>query len=108
MIKKIIEKLKSLSTGTAVHTVLQVLIYINQFIAILGSSSFASSPVYQWISFGVTLVITPLTYWYNNDWTKAAQTSEEIFEMLKDGEITYEEMNKFIEEHKVLDNKDEK
>jgi hypothetical protein len=39
---------------------------------------------------------------------KAAQTSEEIFEMLKDGEITYEEMNKFIEEHKVLDNKEEK
>ena len=108
MIKKIIEKLKSLSTGTAVHTVLQVLIYINQFITILGSSSFASSPVYQWISFGVTLVITALTYLYNNDWTKAAQTSEEIFEMLKDGEITYEEMNKFIEEHKVLDNKEEK
>lgn len=104
MIKKIIEKLKSLSTGTAIRTVLQILIYINQFIAILGSSSFAASPVYQWISFGVTLVITALTYWYNNDWTKAAQTSEEIFDMLKDGKITYEEMKKFIDEH----NKEEK
>ena len=99
MIKKIIEKLKSLSAGTTIRTILQILIYINQFIAILGSSSFASSPVYQWISFGVTLVITALTYWYNNDWTKAAQTSEEIFDMLKDGKITYEEMKKFIEEH---------
>lgn len=104
--KKIIEKLKSLSTGTMVRTVLQVLIYINQFIAVLGSSSFASSPVYQWVSFIVTLVITGLTYWYNNDWTKAAQTSEEIFDMLKDGKITYEEMNKFIEDHKSIENKE--
>ena len=97
---KIFEKLKSLDKGTMVRTVLQALVYVNQFVALLGSTSFASSPIYQWVSFGVTLVITALSYWYNNDWTKLSQLSRDVFDMLKDGEISDEEIKEFIETHK--------
>lgn len=105
--KKIWEKLKSLDKGTILRTILQVLVYVNQFIALLGSTSFATSPVYQWISFGVTLVITALSYWYDNDWTKFSQLARDIFDMMKDGKISDEEAKEFIENHKKENNKGE-
>lgn len=105
--KKIWEKLKSLDKGTILRTILQVLVYVNQFIALLGSTSFAASPIYQWISFGVTLVITALSYWYDNDWTKFSQLARDIFDMMKDGKISDEEAKEFIENHKKENNKGE-
>lgn len=98
--KSIIDKLKTVKASTWVRTVLQILVYINQFVALLGKESFASQPWYQWLSFGLTLVITIVTYWYNNDWTNFAQLTGDIFDMLKDGKITQDEITAFIEKHK--------
>lgn len=92
--------MKKVDIHTIIRTVLQGLAYVNQFIAILGNSSFASSPVYQWISFGITVVVTLLTYWYNNDWSNAAITVRDIFDMMKDGKITKEEVDDFIKKYK--------
>lgn len=98
--KKIIDKIKSLDKWTIFRTVLQLAAYINQFIAVIGMSSFASHPAYQWISFIVTLVVTAVTYWYNNDWTNFAQMAGDVFNMLRDGKITKEELDEFIAKHK--------
>lgn len=98
--KKIIDKIKSLDKGTICRTVLQIATYVNQLIALVGMTSFASSPVYQWITFGVTLVVTAVSYWYNNDWTNFAQLAGEILDMLSDGKITKEELEEFIQKHK--------
>lgn len=97
--KKFFEKIKSLDTGTKVRTIIQFLSYINQAVALIGMSSYASSPVYQWISFGITLVITLIGYWYNNDWSKTAMLARDIFDMLADGKITQEEVQAFIEKN---------
>lgn len=94
------KKLKELKTDMILRTVLQVLAYINQAIAIIGQSSFASAAWYQWLSLGLTVVITVVTYWYNNDWTNLAISTGDIYDMVKDGEITQEELNDFIEKHK--------
>lgn len=98
--KKIIEKLRKLDKGTICRTILQVCAYINQFVAIIGMSTFASNPVYQWISFGVTLVVTAVTYWYNNDWSSLALLTRDIFDMLEDGKIDKQELEDFLEKHK--------
>lgn len=98
--KKFIEKIKLLDKGTICRTVLQAAAYINQFIALIGSTSFASSPVYQWVSFIFTLIVTAVTYWYNNDWTNGALLVRDIFDMLRDGKITDEEVTEFIKNHK--------
>jgi SPP1 family holin len=98
--KKIIAKLESLKAGTIVRTILQILAYINQFVALLGSTTFADNPVYQWISFGFTIVITAVSYWYNNDWSRFAQMSGDVFDMLKDGKITQDELTNFINKYK--------
>lgn len=98
--KKIIDKIKSLDKGTICRTILQIATYVNQVIALVGMTSFASSPVYQWITFGVTLVVTAVSYWYNNDWTNFAQLAGEILDMLSDGKITKKELEEFIQKHK--------
>lgn len=100
IMKKIIAKLESLKAGTIVRTILQILAYINQFVALLGSTTFADNPVYQWISFGLTIVITAVSYWYNNDWSRFAQMSGDVFDMLKDGKITQDELTNFINKYK--------
>lgn len=112
--KKIIEKLKAVGAGTIIRTILQFLVYVNQFVALLGMKSFADSPIYQWITFGITIVITVLSYWFNNDWTNGALLVKDVFDMLKDGKVTPEEIQAFVakyknqEEIKKIDNKEAK
>jgi SPP1 family holin len=89
------EKFK-IKIGTIIRVILQLLAYANQLIALLGSTSFASSPVYQWISFGITVAITLLTFWKDNDFTKSAIMMSEIFKALKDGKLSEEEKNQLI------------
>ena len=98
--KNLVKKLKSLDKGTICRTILQGVAYINQFVAVLGYSTFASSPVYQWVTFGLTIVTTLVSYWYNNDWTDIAKTTGEIYDMLADGKMDLDEINKFVNEHK--------
>lgn len=94
------KQVSKLSLGTKIRTIILILAYINQIVALIGMSSFAGSVVYQWISFTITLVITIITYWYNNDWTGFAQLAGEILSMLKDGKITSDELTDFVNKHK--------
>lgn len=97
--KKVIAKIKSLNLGTIVRSILQLAIYINQVVVIFGQSPLGNSTVYLWVSFVLTLIITGASYWYNNDWTKMAQTSGDILDMLRDGKITEDELKAFIKKH---------
>lgn len=93
------KNIKSPKIGTIVRTILQVLAYANQVVALIGQTTFASAVWYQWVTFGLTLAITIISYWYNNDWTNFAKVSSEIFDMLKDGKITEDEVKKFLDNH---------
>lgn len=104
--KFIFQKLKSLSAGTWFRTILQILTYINQLLIILGQSPLGNDPVYIWISFIVTVIVSLLSYWYNNDWSKVAQTTGKIFDMIKDGKITQEEIEEFMKDHEGDNNND--
>lgn len=92
--------LKSLDKGTVLRTILQVLAYINQVVAIVGQSSFAQSEWYQWLSIGVTFTITVITWWYNNDFTSAAQWGTKVLEALKDGKLTEDEVRELLDSKK--------
>lgn len=93
------KNIKSPKIGTIVRTILQVLAYANQVVALIGQTTFASAVWYQWVTFGLTVAITIISYWYNNDWTNFAKVSSEIFDMLKDGKITEDEVKKFVDNH---------
>ena len=91
--------MNKIKLGTFIRTVLQILAYVNQIVAVLGATSFANSCVYQLISLGITIVITALSYWYDNDWTSGAKLCSDIFNMVKDGKITEEELKEFMKKY---------
>ncbi len=97
--QKIITAIKSTDKGTIYRTIVQILAYINQLVAVIGSTSFASHPAYQWISFIVTLVSTTVSYWYNNDWSNGAILVGRLFKMLRDGKITQNEIEEFMDSY---------
>lgn len=105
---KLINAVKSLKKGTAVRTVLQILAYINQVVALAGLTfGFIDSIVYQWVTFILTFIITAISYWYNNDWSHLARTTGDLFDMAKDGKITTEEITEFMK-NKKGENENEK
>lgn len=95
--KKIFQMIKELDKATSIRTVLQILVYLNQIVVVLGTSPLGESVAYQWVTFVLTLIFTALSYWKNNDWTGMAKMSTKIFNILKDGTVTEEEMQEFIE-----------
>lgn len=97
--KKFIEWLKSLDRGTVFRTILWILALANQAIAIIGITSYASAEWYQWLTAGITFVTTAITWWYNNDFTSAAQWGTRVLEALKDGVITEEEVKDLLGKH---------
>lgn len=96
--KNLIEKIKSLDKGTIIRTVLLVCTIANQIVAALGSTSFASHPAYQVCSIIVTVVMSVITAWKNNDFTYFAQLGTAVMHALKDGKITIEEVTTFLKE----------
>lgn len=92
---------KTGNVGAWVRAILQILAYVNQLMILIGQSPLGNNPIYVWISFIVTVLITVLSYWYNNDWTSLAKTVGMIFEMVKDGKITEDELREFMEDHLV-------
>lgn len=95
-IKKIIEGITSGDRGTIFRTVLQALAYINQLVALIGHTSFASAAWYQWLSLGVTFAITAVTWWYNNDITSAAKWGSKVMDALKDGKLSEDEVKDLL------------
>lgn len=100
---KLFEKIRKLDKGTIVRTILLVLGWANQIVAIIGSTSFASATWYQVVTVVLTVLISGITYWYNNDWTQGALLTRDLFDMLQDGKITKEEVEEFIAKHNKKD-----
>jgi SPP1 family holin len=99
-VKKIVEWFKNIDVKKTVRSLLQILVYINQLLVVMDRTPFGDSTAYSWIAFLLTIGITALTYWKNNDWTNAAKTSGEILEILKDGRVTQKEIEDFINKYK--------
>lgn len=101
--KKLIDKLKKLDKGTAIRTILMVAAFINQMVALVGQTTFASSAAYQLITFVVTIITCIVCYWYNNDWSDFSMLCRDVFDMLEDGRITPSELKAFIKKYEKND-----
>ena len=94
-----IQSFKKLDFAAKIRFILQILVYVNQAVIVLGDLPFAKNLWYQVVSLVLTILITALTYWKNNDWTGLARVSGDVLDILKDGKVTPEEVQEFIEEH---------
>jgi|LGOV01.1.fsa_nt_gb SPP1 family holin len=97
--KALWKQFKGLTLGAKLRLILQLLAYVNQGLIVLGSLPLAQSMGYQVVSLIVTILITAVTYWYNNDWTGLAKLSTKIFDVLKDGKVTEDEVEEFLKDH---------
>lgn len=100
-IEKIKAKLATVDKGTIIRSVTLVLAMANQVIAIVGSTTFASSMWYQVASLVVTVITSLISAWKNNDWTYYAKLGTGVLDALKDGKITVEEVQELLNKHKV-------
>lgn len=98
--KNFFEKFKMRDKGTILRTVFLLLSIVNYIVSLVSSTAFGVSPVYQWVSLAVFLLMVLISYWYNNNWTGFASLAEDVFNMLSDGKITSEELNDFMNKHK--------
>ena len=90
-----------IKVSTIIRTILQITVYLNQIVAVICQSlKLTDNLIYLIISTVFTIIITTITYWYNNDWSSLAKATGEIFDMVKDGKITKEELQDFLNKHK--------
>ena len=94
--KTFINKIKQLDKGTIIRTILLICAYINQIIALIGMLSFATSPIYQAITVIITLIISAITAWKNNDFTHLAQLAGSVLKALKDGKVEENEVQELL------------
>ena len=91
--------LKDVKPSTIVRCVIYIVVLLNQILAILGKGlPFNNDLMYQILSIVLTVSVGLWVAWKNNDFTELAKTAGKIFDALKDGRITKEEADKFIEE----------
>ena len=97
---KIKAKLASVDKGTIIRSVTLILAIVNQAIAIIGASSFASAAWYQYISLAATITASLISAWENNDWTHFAKLGTGVLNALEDGKITADEVQELLDKKK--------
>ena len=100
MMKAFFEKFKMRDKGTILRTIFLILSLINYVISMVGKKYLGSGSIYEYISFGIFVLMVVISYWYNNNWTGFASIANDIFNRLADGKITEEEIIEFRNKHK--------
>jgi|GEM_PF-6684633 len=92
--------MKQLKIQPATYARLGALIVavINQCLAIFGKGAlpFTENMAYQVISLALTIIVAAVNAWYNNDCTQVALITGKIFDGLKDGDLTEEEIETIV------------
>lgn len=85
--------------STVARIITLVVAIANECIALFGQAafSFTDSMPYQIISLVFTAIAAFINCWYNQDITQAALICGEVFDAIKDGELTEEEIKKIVE-----------
>ena len=98
--KTFFEKFKMRDKGTILRTIFLILSLVNYVISMVGKKYWGSGSIYEYVSFGIFVLMVIISYWYNNNWTGFASIANDIFNMLADGKITEEEIIEFRNKHK--------
>lgn len=98
--KAFFEKFKMRDKGTILRTIFLILSLINYVISMVCKKYCGSGSIYEYVSFGIFVLMVVISYWYNNNWTGFASIANDIFNRLADGKITEEEIINFRNKHK--------
>ena len=76
-----------------------VVVLINQCLVLFGQDvlPFTGALVYEVATFALTVLVVAVNAWYNNDFTLLARAAGKLFEAMKDGKVTIEEVESLLE-----------
>ena len=95
--KTLFQKIKTLDLGVIARSIMLILAYVNQMIAVIGMQSFATSMTYQVLSLILTLAASTLAAWKNNDFTHLAQLAGKVLKALKDKKLDEKEIQDLLD-----------
>ena len=85
---------------TIARIVALIVVLANQCLALFGQEvlPFTGEVAYQVATFVLTVVVVCINAWYNNDVTPLARLAGKLFDAMKDGKITTDEVEHLIED----------
>lgn len=89
-----------IKVSTIARIVALLVALANQCLALFGYGilPFTENMAYQVITLAATIIIAVINAWKNNDITKVACLAGKVFDALKDGKITEEEIENVLKE----------
>ena len=104
-IDKIIEKLKKINPHTYVSAVMLIVVLCNYVLTAMGRPliNLGEEEITYAVNTILNLIFIGYAAYKNNSITEKAQLSDEILYALRDGKISKEELEQFIENHKSPD-----
>lgn len=101
-VEKVMEVLKHIKPHTYVSIIMMVISFINYGLMVSGKPIIDLGE--ETITFAVNMVLGVIfivyAAWRNQSVTESAQMADEVLYMLRDGKISKEELETFVEEHK--------
>ena len=99
---KIIETLKKIPVRTYISAVMVIIVIINYILTALGKPiiNLGEDVITYGVNTILNLIFIGFSMWKNNSVTDNAIVADEVLYMLRDGKISKDELEAFIEEHK--------
>lgn len=99
---KIIEKLKKIKPHTYVSIVMLLIVLLNYILTAMGKPliNLGEEEITYAVNTILNLIFIGFAAYKNNSVTEKAQLADEILFALRDGRISKEELEEFIENHK--------
>ena len=84
----------TVQASTIVRLVVLVISLVNLVLSVFGTYQIPglSESMQDGLAVCITAVISAVTYWYNNSWSENATTADKILTMLKESDITVEDV----------------
>lgn len=100
---KIIETLKKIPARTYISAVMVIIVIINYILTALGKPiiNLGEDVITYGVNTVLNLIFIGFSMWKNNSVTDNAIVADEVLYMLRDGKISKDELETFIENHKV-------
>lgn len=94
--------IKKIKPHTWVSVIMVIFVIINSILMAMGRPiiNFSEEQITYVVNTVLNIVFIGYTAWKNQSVTETAQLADEVLYMLRDGKITKEEMESFIEKHK--------
>lgn len=95
--------LKNIKPHTYVSVIMVILVIVNQILTAMGKPiiNLGEDTITYWVNTTINIIAILYPAWKNNSFTDMAQYADDILMAMRDGKITKEELEDFINKNKT-------